>query len=411
MQFPKQLVVLKTARSGWLARVFLIGIGIILLTSSGIYYTYGAVTKSNLKDLIHTKDRPSTIGAAVKAVVSDQDSETERKQLAASIMNKAAPTILPPMDKINDTVKIFGSKVSKPTETTLSDSGKMAPDNFNDSTDSSTSTDTLGAIISRTLDTSNESTEKLTTELKPVLEAPTFEKTTGSDSEQDKKPPDVEETNSVKKHDHSEPANSGSLKTQVATEENTVAILLQENTRQTVFLFPTDPVLREKAVAYYPPGHFGLEENSLPATKISVFGIGVRSAVQELEILFVEDSLQWETPKWVVGHIPTTANPSQQGQGWYFGHLESPIHGEGNVFLRLPEIPSLLANEESIYVVLESSKRKYLYEVYKTDIVYQDDLQITDSGNYDITLVTCVPRFYYDHRLLVTAALVGVSEP
>jgi hypothetical protein len=408
LQFPKQPVVLKTARSGWLARIFLIGIGIILLTSSGIYYAYGAVTKSNLKDLIHTKDRPSTIGGTVETVLSNQDSETERKQSASSIMNKAAPTILPPKDKINDTVRTLGSKVSKPPETTLSNNGKITRDNFNDSRNASASTGTLGAITSRTLDTSNESAEKLTTKLKSVLEMPTFEKTTGSNAEQDNKPPDVEETNSVKKQDDSEPANSGNLKIQVATEATS---LLQENTRQTVFLFPPDPVLSEKTVAYYPPSHFDLDGNSLPATKISVFGIGIRSTVQELEILFVEDSLQWETPKWVVGHIPTTANPSQQGQGWYFGHLESPIHGEGNVFLRLPEIPSLLANEESIYVVLESSKRKYLYEVYKTDIVYQDDLQITDSGNYDITLVTCVPRFYYDHRLLVTAALVGVSEP
>ena len=215
----------------------------------------------------------------------------------------------------------------------------------------------------------------------------------------------------MKEQDDSAPTSSESLNPPVDTEETTATILLQKNIGQRVFLFPEDPVSTEKAVAYYPPSHFGLEENPLPATKISIFGIGVHSAVQELAILFVENSLNWETPKWVVGHIPTTANPSEQGQGWYFGHLESPIYGEGNVFLRLPEIPSLLANEESIYVVLESSRRKYLYEVYRTDVVYQDDLRITDSGKYDITLVTCVPRFYYDHRLLVTAALVGVSEP
>ena len=136
----------------------------------------------------------------------------------------------------------------------------------------------------------------------------------------------------------------------------------------------------------------------------------MRSDVQELAILFLGDSLQWETPKGVVGHIPTTANPSGGGQGWYFGHLESPIRGEGNVFQNLPEIPELLAKNETVHIVVETEGRKYLYQVYKTEVVYQDDLQVTDSGNQDITLVTCVPRFYYDNRLLVTAALIGVSE-
>ena len=45
-----------------------------------------------------------------------------------------------------------------------------------------------------------------------------------------------------------------------------------------------------------------------------------------------------------------------------------------------------------------------------TEIVYEDDIALTDTGAHDITLVTCTPRFYYDHRLLVTAALVGIRE-
>ena len=54
--------------------------------------------------------------------------------------------------------------------------------------------------------------------------------------------------------------------------------------------------------------------------------------------------------------------------------------------------------------------RKYLYQVYKSDWVHKDDLKITYSREQDITLVTCYPTLVYDHRLLVTAALVGVSE-
>ena len=51
----------------------------------------------------------------------------------------------------------------------------------------------------------------------------------------------------------------------------------------------------------------------------------------------------------------------------------------------------------------------YLYEVYKTDVVYQDDLRLYDSDQATLTLVTCVPALTYDHRLLVTARLVGVK--
>ena len=147
-----------------------------------------------------------------------------------------------------------------------------------------------------------------------------------------------------------------------------------------------------------------------PATRILIPSIRLDSEVQDLDVVLLADSFAWETPKWVVGHIPSTALPGEQGQGWYFGHLESPIRGEGNVFLRLPQIPELLQDSGPVQIVLESDDRKYLYQVYRTEVVHQDDLRITDSGSDDITLVTCVPRYYYDHRLLVTAALIGVIE-
>lgn len=145
------------------------------------------------------------------------------------------------------------------------------------------------------------------------------------------------------------------------------------------------------------------------ATRIRIPTIGVDAVINELKILLLNSSLAWETPNQVVGHIPTTAAAGAQGEGWYFGHLESPLKGEGNVFARLPEITKL-AGDAPVYIFLETPDRHYAYQVYVTIVVYQDDLSLTDSGKYDITLVTCTPRLYYDHRLLVTAALVGVKE-
>ena len=153
-----------------------------------------------------------------------------------------------------------------------------------------------------------------------------------------------------------------------------------------------------------------LPDKALAATRISIPAIGVDSVVSELRLLTKRDRLVWESPKWVVGHVPTSGRPGTGREGWYFGHLQSPVRREGNVFQKLPEIPPLLEVGETVHIIVETGNRKYLYQVYKTDWIDQDDLQITNSGEQDITLVTCYPTFVYDHRLLVTAALVGVTE-
>ena len=160
---------------------------------------------------------------------------------------------------------------------------------------------------------------------------------------------------------------------------------------------------------YSAPTPEDLASSGALATRIRIPAIEVDAVIDELRIRQLGDSLAWETPKRVVGHIPRTAKAGAAGQGWYFGHLESPIRGEGNVFARLPEIPKLAA-DSPIYIFLETAGRHYAYQVYVTEIVYEDDIALTDTGAHDITLVTCTPRFYYDHRLLVTAALVGIRE-
>ena len=146
-----------------------------------------------------------------------------------------------------------------------------------------------------------------------------------------------------------------------------------------------------------------------PATEIRIPSIGVNAEVKDLELLTIADSYAWETPDNIVGHIPTSAYPGSLGQGWYFGHLESPVLGEGNVFNKLSEIPRLLREEETVYVFLQTSFGEYIYQVYKSKYVHENDLLITDSGKMDITLVTCFPKLVYDHRLLVTAALVDIK--
>ncbi len=146
------------------------------------------------------------------------------------------------------------------------------------------------------------------------------------------------------------------------------------------------------------------------AQRVKIPALDIDSAIEELGILALGDSSAYETPKLTVGHIPDTPNAGSHGNGWYFGHLESPIQGEGNVFARLPLVPELLRDGEDVYVVLVSSDQEYLYQVSQTDLISQDDISLYQAGDARITLVTCYPRLKYDQRLLVTAMLIGFKD-
>ena len=138
--------------------------------------------------------------------------------------------------------------------------------------------------------------------------------------------------------------------------------------------------------------------------------IGVDSEIEELEVLDLGDNRAYETPDNVVGHIPSTSNPGELGSGWFFGHLESPLMREGDVFARLPRIPDLLRAGDRVYITLKSPDGDFLYQVTDTRKVHEDDLRLFDEDGSSIVLVSCVPRLVYDHRLLVIAKLIGVKS-
>ena len=135
--------------------------------------------------------------------------------------------------------------------------------------------------------------------------------------------------------------------------------------------------------------------------------LDLEAAVDELGIVDLGDSLEYETPKRVVGHIPETANPGEAGRIWLFGHLQSPLRGEGSVFSDLPMIPEKLRNGEQVYALLDGSRGTYLYEISSSEVVSEEDLNLYSSLESTLTLVTCVPRFTYDHRLLIHGELTG----
>ena len=156
-------------------------------------------------------------------------------------------------------------------------------------------------------------------------------------------------------------------------------------------------------------------------SRIIVPSIGVDSDISGLQVMDLGDSRAYETPKHVVGHIPQSASAGENGSAWFFGHLESPIAREGTVFYNLPEVPHLLREGEEIYAIVENGNASYLYELTESLVVHQDQLKIDyehlrglkpefaqlEPGGANIHLVTCVPKWSYDHRLIVSGTLVG----
>ena len=157
----------------------------------------------------------------------------------------------------------------------------------------------------------------------------------------------------------------------------------------------------------YKKPFINLPKTAIP-TKIVISEIGLNSKVSDLEIIDLGSSASYETPKNIVGHIPESVNPGGIGKSWYFGHLESFIRKEGNVFHMLPKIPELLNQNPSLFVHISTDKKTYVYQIYKTEVIPKEELYLDLKSDIpEAILVTCVPSFLYHSRLLVYSKLVG----
>ena len=143
------------------------------------------------------------------------------------------------------------------------------------------------------------------------------------------------------------------------------------------------------------------------ATRLIVPSIDIDSTVRELSILNLDGSRAYETPSHVVGHIPESANPGESGSSWFFGHTESPILGEGSVFLGLMEIPDKLRIGEDVFIITDNGHQQFLYRATSSQVVHQNDMRLFDTDTATIHLVSCVPRLVYDHRLIITGELIA----
>lgn len=152
------------------------------------------------------------------------------------------------------------------------------------------------------------------------------------------------------------------------------------------------------------PGQGLLPGASRPANRITIPAIDVDAEVRDLQSIRRDDAVSFEAVDKFVGHIPNTANPGEVGTGWYFGHLESPGLGEGNVFRRFPELPDMI-KQDPIDVYLYTDSAIYVYRVVETKVVKAEDLSLLDSRDSRVALVASFPSRVYTHRLIVFAEL------
>ena len=76
--------------------------------------------------------------------------------------------------------------------------------------------------------------------------------------------------------------------------------------------------------------------------------------------------------------------------------------------LSLINIPDLLREGQNVYVALYNEEEQaYIYQVSQTNVVEAGDFTMGATTDATITLVSCVPKYVYDHRLLVMAKLIG----
>ena len=67
-----------------------------------------------------------------------------------------------------------------------------------------------------------------------------------------------------------------------------------------------------------------------------------------------------------------------------------------------------MRNGEDVYIITDNGVNQFLYRATSTNVVHQNDLRLDATPGADINLVSSVPRFVYDHRLVVSGELIAL---
>ena len=385
----------------------MLAVGALLLTASGGYYAYAQFAKMGRDDFVHQVPRPTLSGGFSSAYV-DAESRPSVGQSQAIEMASAASN--PEHGVARGTSNASEAATRTETvdpETLVFDTEKLTSPGQPETVQ--TPIDAPFDVPAYRLEESD--TWTLSTEQISMIAVPENGRIGAAIEElillQARRPGYV----GIEQEEHTAVDQIDIKKFEIeptAGNSSTIRVISPNSNR--------NPIRNEQMIATLLESNFERATPTLPepefATRMIIPEIGLRATIEELEVVEEGDSRAWETPKHVVGHIPTTAKPGTSGQGWYFGHLESPISGEGNIFRHLPELAARfkLERDKAFTIYVDTFSDRYVYQVYKTDVVHASEFSVSDSGKNDITLVSCWPQYEYSERVLVTAALVDIIE-
>tara|TARA_B100001559_G_scaffold312235_1_gene309703 strand:+ start:4439 stop:5191 length:753 start_codon:yes stop_codon:yes gene_type:complete len=138
--------------------------------------------------------------------------------------------------------------------------------------------------------------------------------------------------------------------------------------------------------------------------------INLSAKIEPLVLNNDKDEPYYASPKNSAGHLPTSANPGEEGSVWLFGHLESPFTREGSVFWDIPKLEEALRNNENVNAILENDSQRFVYRLKSISIIDEDQFETHESSRATLHIVTCYPRLKYDKRMVVNGELVVVDS-
>ena len=392
--------------------VGMLSFGALLLAASTGYYAYAHLSKMGQEELVHAVARPTSPGVTISSIAPSTDDETNPPRSVQTLQTSQTrrPTTASAVSHEPDSPNRTLEESSNPAEEVVIHVHDLSAFGLR------------GADTHPTVQAAMEAARKSPTavEEQPSVPQTNIVRLDGPIQSDDPRVAAAVETLILRQarrgmnlpgyvNSYQEDETSNDPTTEFDEDSTSSGIVMRIPSRRTTSLLQTS----DHMVA-----HLEIETpritrppiEPVPATLMTVPGIGLKAIVEELEVVETGDSRAWETPKHSVGHIPTTARPGASGQGWYFGHLQSPIRGEGSVFRKLPELAARFKKGERFIINLDAGDLRYVYEVYRTDVIHQTELVLSDSGQDDITLVACWPEYVYSERVLVTAALIDVVE-
>jgi LPXTG-site transpeptidase (sortase) family protein len=134
-----------------------------------------------------------------------------------------------------------------------------------------------------------------------------------------------------------------------------------------------------------------------PAIRMAIPKIGVDSRIAQT----APSRGVWEVADWAVGHLTTTSNPGDQGNGAYAAHDDI----KGELFKRLAEL------SPGDGVILYTKHATYRYSVVDQKIVDPSDIAVLNPTRQPtITLISCTPYWVDTQRLIVQAVLKSTSS-